>query len=84
MLNLSSDRRPSPQLKFFAQTNKLFDRQYDTAAQLGAAAFDADGNFQARPFSADANGDRPLQHSAFYAPGAPRTLWLGVGLEFAE
>ena len=84
MLNLSSDWRPSPRLKFFAQINKLFDRQYDTAAQLGATAFDATGNVQACRFPADANGDRPLQHSAFYAAGAPRTFWLEVGLEFAE
>ena len=84
VLNLSSDWRPSPQLKFFAQLNNVFDRKYNTASQLGATAFDANGNFQARPFPADANGDRPLQHSTFYAAGAPRTFWVGVRYEFAQ
>ena len=84
VLNLSSDWRPSPQLKFFAQINNVLDRKYNTASQLGAAAFDANGNFQARRFPADANGEHPLQHSTFYAPGAPRTFWVGVRYEFAQ
>ena len=84
VLNLSSDWRPSPRLRFFAQINNVFNRKYATASQLGAAAFDASGNFQARPFAADANGNFPLQHSTFYAPGAPRTAWVGVRYEFAD
>ena len=84
VLNLSGDWRPSPPLKFFAQINNVFDRKYNTAAQLGATAFDANGNFQARPFAADVNGDRPLQHSTFYAAGAPRTVWVGVRYEFGD
>ena len=41
-------------------------------------AFNAGGVFQARPFQANANGDFPLEHSTFYAPGAPRTFVVGL------
>ena len=84
VLNLSIDYKPTAALKLFAQVNNLFDRRYSTAAQLGAAAFDANGNFVARPFPANAEGDRPLVHSTFYAPGAPRTVWVGLRWQFGE
>lgn len=84
VLNLSADYEPSANWRFFVQVNNVFDRQYATAAQLGPTGFDANGNFQARPFPANANGDRPLQHSTFYAPGAPRTLWAGVRYSWGQ
>lgn len=84
VFNLSADYRPTRALKFFAQINNLFDRRYNTASQLGAAAFDANGNFQAQPFPANADGDRPLQQSTFYAPGAPRSLILGMRYSFGD
>lgn len=82
VLNLSADYRPAPKWAFFAQVNNVFDRKYSSAAQLGATAFDANGNFLARPFPADANGDRPLQNSTFYSPGAPRSLRVGLTYSF--
>jgi outer membrane receptor protein involved in Fe transport len=86
VLNLSGDWRPQwPQtggLTLFAQVNNLLDRRYSTAAQLGATAFDANGKFVARPFSANANGDRPLVGSSYYAPGAPRSITLGLRYRF--
>jgi outer membrane receptor protein involved in Fe transport len=84
VFNLSTDYRPTRSLKFFAQVNNLFDRRYNTASQLGATAFDASGNFQARPFPVNADGDRPLQHSTFFAPGAPRSFVLGMKLTFGD
>jgi outer membrane receptor protein involved in Fe transport len=80
--NLSLDFKPMKGLTTFVQVSNLFDRRYSTAAQLGATAFDANGNFVARPFAANANGDRPLVHSTFYAPGAPRAVYLGVRYSF--
>jgi outer membrane receptor protein involved in Fe transport len=82
VLNLGADWRPLRGLALFAQVNNLLDRPYNTAAQLGATGFDAQGHFLARPFAANANGDRPLLRSTFYAPGAPRTFWLGVRYAF--
>ena len=84
VLNLGADWRPMDGLKLFVQVNNVFDRQYSTAAQLGATGLDANGNFVTRPFPANANGDRPLVHSTFYAPGAPRTFTIGLRYSFGE
>ena len=81
VLNLSGEWRPARGLTVFAQLNNAFDRRYASAAQLGVTAFDASGRFVARPFPANANGDRPLVGSTFLAPGAPRSL--GIGLRYA-
>jgi outer membrane receptor protein involved in Fe transport len=82
VLNLNGEYRPTTSLKFFAQVTNVFDREYSTAAQLGATGFDANGNFVTQPFPEDANGDRPLVNSTFYAPGAPRTFWVGLRYDF--
>jgi outer membrane receptor protein involved in Fe transport len=64
-------------LEIFAQINNLFDRRYYTAAQLGPTGFTAEGNFIARPFDA-VNGEFPVAHATFYAPGAPQGVWGGI------
>jgi outer membrane receptor protein involved in Fe transport len=84
VLNLGGDWRPLRGLTVFAQIDNLLDRHYNTAAQLGATGFDAKGNFVARPFAANANGDRPLLRSTFFAPGAPRSFWLGLRYNFGS
>ena len=88
VLNLGAEWQPaSPALRgltLFAQANNLLDQRYSTAAQLGATAFDGNGNFVARPFAANANGDRPLVHSTFLAPGAPRSVQLGLRYRFGQ
>ena len=82
VLNLSADFKPTPQWSFFLQVNNVFDRKYSSAAQLGATAFDASGNFVARPNPVNANGDYPRQNSTFYSPGAPRSFRVGVKYTF--
>lgn len=82
VLNLNGAWQATRGLKLFAQLNNVFDRHYSTAAQLAATGFDDAGNFASRPFPADANGDRPLRHATFYAPGAPRTFWVGLRYSF--
>ncbi|MBV8037465.1 TonB-dependent receptor [Roseateles sp.] len=82
VLNVNAAWRPAKGLKLFAQVSNLLDRAYSTAAQLGPTGFDAAGNFQSRPFPANANGDRPLRHATFYAPGAPRAVSLGLRYEY--
>jgi outer membrane receptor protein involved in Fe transport len=62
------------------QINNLFDRQYSTASLLGPTGFDSNGNYVARAF---ANPDA-IQRATFYAPGAPRTIWLGVRYSFEK
>ena len=82
VFNLGGDWRPLRGLTLFAQVNNLLDRRFDTAAQLGATGFDAQGRFVARPFAANAQGEHPLLRSTFYAPGAPRSYGLGVRYAF--
>ena len=84
VFNLGAEYKPAAGLKFFAQVNNVFDRKYSTAAQLGATGFDGDGNFVAQPFPVNAEGERPLRHSTFFAPGAPRTVWVGVRYAFGH
>ena len=82
VLNLNATYRPTKGLELFAQINNIADRKYSTAAQLGPTGFNDAGNFEARPFPPDANGDRPLRHATFYAPGAPRSFAVGMKYRF--
>ncbi|MBL8191504.1 MAG: TonB-dependent receptor [Acidobacteria bacterium] len=68
-------------VELFARVNNLFDNRYFTAAQLGSTGFTAEGNFIARPFPA-VDGEYPVQHATFLAPGAPRAAWAGIRLKF--
>jgi outer membrane receptor protein involved in Fe transport len=63
-------------LRVVAQVDNPFDRRYATAAQLGATGFTADGTFMA-----PGGGTGPV-HATFYAPGAPRTIRVGVRYAF--
>lgn len=82
VFNLGGNYRVTPQLQLLAQINNVFDRQYNTAAQLGATGFDANGNFAARPLGGSGADGYPLVQSAFYAPGAPRQIWVGLRYAF--
>ncbi len=81
VVNLGARYQLTPWLQLFAQVNNLFDRQYFTAAQLGPTGFTDTGNFIARPFAA-VDGEFPVRHATFYAPGAPRGAWGGLRLTF--
>jgi outer membrane receptor protein involved in Fe transport len=82
VVNLAARYQVQKRLQIFAQVNNLFDHHYYTAAQLGPTGFTDQGAFIARPFPLDANGNFPILHATFYAPGAPRGAWAGVRLKF--
>ena len=82
VFNLSANYRLTSQWQWTAQINNLFDTRYNTAAQLGANGFDANGNFQSRPFGGTGAAGYPLQHSTFYAPGAPRAISVALKYVF--
>lgn len=82
LFDLGTQYKVDKQLKVFAQINNLFDRQYSSAAQLGPTGFTANGNFVSRPLPQAADGSFPVVHSTFFAPGAPRTAWVGVRYSF--
>jgi outer membrane receptor protein involved in Fe transport len=68
-------------IQVFGQINNLLDHRYYTAAQLASTGFSANGNFIARPFPA-VNGNFPVVHATFYAPGAPIGAWGGIRFRF--
>ena len=82
VFNLSGSYRFNQQWQWTAQITNLFDTRYNTAAQLGANGFDAKGNFQSRPFGGSTAAGYPLQHSTFYAPGAPRAILVALKYVF--
>jgi outer membrane receptor protein involved in Fe transport len=82
VLNLTAEWKPMPGLTVFALVNNATGKRYHTAAQLGATAFNARGNYLAQPFRMNAEGDRPLVGSTFLAPGAPRSVYLGLRYAF--
>ena len=81
VVELNGKYQLTRQLSVFVQVNNLFDRQYATAAQLGATGFDANGNFAARPLPA-VNGEYPMVNATFYAAGAPRSVNAGLRYVF--
>ncbi len=68
-------------LQAIGQIDNLFDQTYSTGAQLGPAGFTSAGTFIARPFPA-VNGEFPLRHTTFLAPGAPIRGWIGARVHF--
>ena len=81
VVNLGARYQARRHLQVFMNINNLLDRHYYSGAQLGVAAFNAAGNFLARPFAA-AGGNYPLVHTTFFAPGAPIGIWGGVKISF--
>jgi outer membrane receptor protein involved in Fe transport len=81
VVNLGAAYRLTNRVRLLAQVNNLFDRRYYTAAQLGPAGFTESGAFVARPLPA-VDGEFPLRHTTFYAPGAPIRAFAGARLTF--
>jgi outer membrane receptor protein involved in Fe transport len=81
VVNMGGRHQLSQKLEFVLQINNVFNRRYDTAAQLGATGFTDDLTFIARPLAA-IGGEFPVRQSTFFAPGAPRTVWAGVRVRF--
>jgi len=59
----------------FARVNNVFDKRYFTAGQIGENPFVGPNN------SFDSNTAN-WEDETFYAPGAPRSGWLGVRYRF--
>jgi outer membrane receptor protein involved in Fe transport len=83
VVNMGAAYKPTPKLRLFVQVDNVFDTRYFTGAQLAATGFDARGNFVSRPFAGPViDGERPLSSSTFLAPGAERTIRVGVRYSF--
>ena len=81
VVNLGARYQVSRLIQLFVQVNNLFDRQYYSAAQLGPTGFSSQGNFIARPFPA-VDGEFPVQHATFYAPGGTAHCLGGMRFRF--
>jgi len=83
--NLSAEWQPSRALTAYVQVNNLTDHQYSTSSQLGATPFTTGGAYVARPFATPViDGERPLLHATFVAPGAPRSYLVGLRYRFGD
>jgi outer membrane receptor protein involved in Fe transport len=81
VFNTGAHYKIKSRIELVVQINNLFDTRYYTAAQLGPTGFTSTGNFIAREFPA-VGGEFPVRQATFYAPGAPRTFWVGTHLKF--
>jgi outer membrane receptor protein involved in Fe transport len=81
VVNLGGRYGVTRKIEIVGQVNNLFDQAYATGAQLGPAGFTESGTFIARPLPA-VNGEFPLRHTTFLAPGAPLRGWIGLRLRF--
>ena len=73
VFNLHGSWQVSKTFELGARVNNLFDRKYNTGGLLGENAF-PDGSFQTDP--------EEWRRTTFYAPGAPRTVWLSLRARF--
>lgn len=68
------------------EIDNLFNKHYDTAAQLANTAFNGAGAVQSLPFPAYTAGpyagSAPAQSVTFFAPGAPRITWGYLNLKW--
>jgi len=81
VVNFGARFQVHPRLELFAHINNLLDHRYYTGAQLGPTGFTDAGTFIARPLPA-VNGEFPIVHATFYAPGAPIGAWGGIRIKF--
>jgi len=81
VVNLGAGYQLTPWVQIVTQVTNLFDRKYYSAGQLGPFGFTDTGNFIARPLP-PIDGEFPVRHATFYAPGAPVRMWFGTRLKF--
>ncbi len=77
VVNLAARYALGKRWMLVGQINNLLNQRYNTAAQLGPTGFGSTGGFLARALPA-VGADFPTPRSTFYAPGAPRLMWIGV------
>ena len=71
LLHLRLQWQATPALSMVARVQNALNKRYETYGALAETVFDAQGNFTGQP-----------QDALFVAPGAPRSLWLGLRLKF--
>lgn len=75
LLHLHANYEARKGLDYFARMNNVLDTRFETYGMMALSMFDASGNRFANP------ADGPLV-SRFVAPGAPRSVMVGVRYRF--
>lgn len=70
VLNLTTRYRLGSRWELFARMDNVLDEDYASGGILAENSFDAAGNFLTDPNN--------WEDETFYAPGAPRAVWVGV------
>lgn len=81
VMNAGAHYQVHKRVQLFVQINNLLNHRYYTAAQLGPTPYDNTGNFIPRPFPS-VDGNFPIRHTTFFAPGAPIGAWGGIRYRF--
>ena len=71
LLHLRLQWQATPALSVVARVTNALNKRYETYGALAETVFDAQGNFTGNE-----------EDALFVAPGAPRSLWLGLRLKF--
>jgi outer membrane receptor protein involved in Fe transport len=71
LLHLRLQWQATPALSVVARVQNALNKRYETYGALAETVFDAQGNFTGQE-----------EDALFVAPGAPRSLWLGLRLKF--
>jgi outer membrane receptor protein involved in Fe transport len=71
LLHLRLQWQATPALSVVARVTNALNKRYETYGALAETVFDAQGNFTGQE-----------EDALFVAPGAPRSLWLGLRLKF--
>ncbi|MDH4393671.1 MAG: TonB-dependent receptor [Aquabacterium sp.] len=71
LLHLRLQWQATPALTVVARVQNALNKRYETYGALAETVFDARGNFTGQE-----------EDALFVAPGAPRSLWLGLRLKF--
>ncbi|MFZ2987580.1 MAG: TonB-dependent receptor, partial [Ideonella sp.] len=71
LLNLNANWTPRPGLALFARLHNATNRRFETFGALAETVFDAQGQFTGT-----------AREALFVAPGAPRSVQVGVRLGF--
>lgn len=71
LLHLRLQWQATPALSVVARVQNALNKRYETYGALAETVFDAQGNFTGNE-----------EDALFVAPGAPRSLWLGLRLKF--
>ena len=71
LLHLRLQWQPTPAISVVTRVQNLLNKRYETYGALAETVFDAQGRFTGQE-----------EDALFVAPGAPRSLWLGLRLKF--